>query len=354
MGAALLAGQFGEPEMRVAVQFQFYFPFVLPRGRDWDGQGIAFEAADHIAKVRPRRSDEDLFPGSLDRTLSSMTITLARLSLPTSDTTATVRDICRDRLEVVVEGDVPSIEDARRVDVQGSFELRAIRAANLFLDHLRVAARSPFLTGVQRHFRVEDGRHYVLTPRTEAWFDGETGERLPVFQGDIDGRAASGAVQSPERGGATMEAIRRSLSRDARPDLAESLLLDAEAAVVTLRIREALLAMGTACEVASDRYIESKGARRNQQVRNALHERGRSFAVRRFDSIPTLLSNRSLSRERPSTFDDVERMYRSRNTVAHEGRACCEESGEQVEVDADRTTRFLRSARDAVVWIASL
>jgi hypothetical protein len=339
---------------KVTVRFQFYFPYVLPRTDDWDGQGVAFEGPDITATVRPRRTDEELFPNDLDRTLSSMTVTLARESLPQSTATTAVRGNCHDRVEVLVERELPSLDDARQADVQEQIELKAIQAVNLFLDHARVVARSPFVLGIQRHFRLQDQRYYVLTPRTVAWFDGESGNRLPVYNGGINGQVASGAAPSPERGVATMEAIRASLGKAALPELAESLLLDAEFALVTLRIREALFALGTASEVASEQYIERKRATESQPVRDALRQRASSFAARRYDLVPRIIDGRSLAQDAPDTFVDLERAYRARNTVAHEGRAFYEEDGQAVEVSSEIAMRFLMAARQAVAWIASL
>lgn len=340
--------------MKVAVVFQFYLPYVLPRAKDWDDRGVSFRADDFRARVRPRRTDEDLFPEDIDKTLSSMTLMLARLSLPQSATTTTVRDLCHDRLEVVVEGDVPSLDEARKPGVHDQCELRAIQAGNLFLDHCRVVSRSPFVLGVQRHFRLQDQKFYVLTPRTIAWFDGESGDRLPVFEGGVNAQAASGAIPSPERGGATMDAIQASISRGSLPDLAESLLLDAEAALVTLRIRETLLELCTACEVASDQYIERKNGLQNQRVRDALDRRGLSFVARRYDLIPTILSGRSMATEAPEAFADVERAYRARNTVAHEGRPSYEESGREIQVNPAVAMQFLGAARRAIEWLSAL
>jgi hypothetical protein len=233
-------------------------------------------------------------------------------------------------------------------------KFRAIQAANLFLDHCRLIAHSPFVLGIQRHFRLQDQRFYVLTPRTVAWFDGVTGERLPVFDGDVNGQIASGAIPSPERGAATMQAIHTSIRNGPLPDLAKTLILDAEAALVTLRIRETLLAIGTACEVASDRYISRHGATSDPRVRKCLSRRDTSFAVRRYDLIPKLVSGRSFLDEAPDGFADIERAYRARTSVTHDGRSCYREEQSEVVVDPAIAMRFLLAAQRAIAWLGNL
>lgn len=334
--------------------YQFYFPYVLPRAADWDGRGVLFRAGELSIRIRPRRDDEPLFPNDVDKTLANMTVTLTRLPLPGSETKTVVRDECHDRLEALVQGEVSSVDEAREADVQAKFELRAIEAANQFLAHCRAVAGSPFVLGVQRRFRIEDQQHHVLNPRTIAWFDGDSGERLPVFADNVNATATSGAIASPERGEASMAAVQASLARGPLPDLVQALLLDAEEALVTLRIREALVAIGTSAEIASDQYIERLKGWGNRQVCQTLKRSDLSFAARRYDRVPAILSRRSFATYAPDSFSDLERMYRARNSVAHTGRTVLQEGGREAEVDTVIATHLLVATRKAVDWIAAL
>ena len=188
----------------------------------------------------------------------------------------------------MVEGEVSSSEDVKQPDLQAEYRDVAIRCCNLFIDHCRVVTRAPFLVGVEQHYRLQDGRYYVLTPHSISWFDGDSGDSLPAYEGDVNSVATSGAVRSPERGLASMRAIQQSIEQGIQPDLIHSLLLDAEERLVTLRIREAVISLATACEVASNIYIRHQGREDDDQIRRILRQRA-SFAEKRFHLITTLL-----------------------------------------------------------------
>lgn len=271
--------------MKAAAIVRFYLPYWLPRAPDWEHSGVKFELPDVVAKVSARPLNETLFPFEIDQTLGSMTLGLTRLSLPVSSVAMAVRDFCFDRLNVQVEGEIAAPceqEEKRFVDA-------AVRAANAFLGHCRVAARAPFITGVEQHYRIEDGRTYILTPRTVTWFDALTGENLPFYSVQVNASAASGTFHSPVRGAVEFAAIVASLNTDAEPDLVRSLLVDAEERTVTLRTREAVLSMATA--VAANRYLDKSGMADDRQVRQLVSEKT-SFAEKRLHSVPWLVSSR--------------------------------------------------------------
>src|SRR5437870_6263407 len=157
--------------MKAIAVFQFYFPYVLPRAEDWPNEHIRFEFRDNMVDLHPRSVDEELFPHEIDKTLSTMALTLSRISLPTGLTSLTVRERCQDRIEVRVHGEMDSTGDATREDIHEKFRSVAVNACNIFLNHCRVAARSPFVAGVERHYRIEDGHYYLLTPHTITWFN---------------------------------------------------------------------------------------------------------------------------------------------------------------------------------------
>ncbi|HXH72957.1 MAG TPA: hypothetical protein VNI58_09115, partial [Mariprofundaceae bacterium] len=99
--------------MKAIALFQFYFPYVLPRDNDWQNQRVAFQFPDLLAFVRPRNLEEELFPEDIDKTLSSMQLILSRLSLPASSASHVVKDLCLDRIEVRVEGELESQENVK-------------------------------------------------------------------------------------------------------------------------------------------------------------------------------------------------------------------------------------------------
>ena len=340
--------------MTVAAVCQFYFPYVLPRAPDWEGNGLAFQLPSVQVRVRGRSLNEDLFPAEIDVTLSSMVASLSRLSLPVSTITRTVRDISCDRVECLVISEVVSLQEVMDRDVQSAYRNAAIRVCNLFLDHCRVVARSPFVTGVEVHYRLQDASYHVITPHTIRWITFPSEERIPAYSGGVNAMASSGAIAAPERGGASFAEIRDALANGASPDLAVGLLLDAKERLVTLRLREAVIAIASACEIASDRFIERKGQRQIRAIELILRDRSLSFAHKRFDSIPQLVSMRSLLQEDPDSFEQITHAYRARNNLAHAGELSYEQAGISVEVDAPVATKFLYAGEQAVSWLESL
>ncbi|MFZ3079229.1 MAG: hypothetical protein WA109_06040 [Bellilinea sp.] len=338
--------------MKVIALFQFYFPYVLPRDNSWQNQVVVFHFPELLAKVRPRNLEEDLFPNDIDKTLSSMQYTLSRLSLPVSSVSRAVKDLCHDRIEVGVEGELVSKENVRNPELHASYSQTAIFACNTFINHCRVVTHMPFIVGVEEHYRLQDSTFYVVTPHSISWLGEECGEPLPAYLGERNATASPGAILSPERGMVSMSSIMQNMSVDIEPSLVNSLLLDAKERIITLRIREAVLSIGTACEVAANEYLRRKGKANDRQVKKILTQKI-SFAEKRFHYITDTLDGRSLKREDESIFDLVEKAYRARNNIAHEGRAEFEDEGEITIVDAKISNKFLDAAERAVKWLTS-
>lgn len=317
---------------------------------DWERAGVKLPLSDIVAAVIARGMSDPLFPQEIDQTLATMSLNMSRISLPSASVTMTVSDFCFDRIDVLTEGEI----DQPSKDNELRFELAAITAANTFLGHCRVAARAPFITGIEQHFRLQDGQLYTLTPWTIAWYDALTGETLPFYEETVNACASAGAYRSPERGAVAFSKIVDSMRAGEDPDLIRSLLLDAEERVVTLRTREAILSMAASCELAANRYLRRMGMANDPQVKLLLSERGKSFAEKRLHAVPLHLSGRSLRKDDLSTFTEVEQLYRARNAVAHEARVEFLDDGVTVAVDLSIATRFLAAATKTADWLQSL
>src|SRR6476620_11857970 len=96
--------------MKATIVFQFYLSYILPRGDDWPTNPIGIQLPDFIVLLRPRSLEEELFPETIDKTLSTMALSLRRVSLPQASGAMVVRDRCYDRIEVRVDGELPEIE----------------------------------------------------------------------------------------------------------------------------------------------------------------------------------------------------------------------------------------------------
>nr|MDQ3819366.1 hypothetical protein [Acidobacteriota bacterium] len=135
--------------MKALALYQFYLPYVLPRAPDWTTP-IAINFPNFRVLIKPRAVDAELFPNEIDKTLSELTISLPRASLPTGGMTVGVRDRCIDRIEVQVEREIASPEFAKKEKVHDAFWGTAVHACNIFLNHCRVVARVPLITLIRR------------------------------------------------------------------------------------------------------------------------------------------------------------------------------------------------------------
>jgi hypothetical protein len=344
---------YGAQEMKVIAIFQFYFPYVLPRADDWPSGHIGFKYPDFMVGLHPRNPDEALFPYDIDKTLSTMSLSLARISPPTGLTSLTVQERCHDRIEVRVHGDIDSPNDAKMENIKEKFLDIAIHACNTFLNHCRVAARSPFVIGLERNYRIEDGRFYILTPYTTSWFCEEDGSLLPAYEGNVNGDASSGGVRSPESGVTSFAVIEQSLQACEYPNLPQSLIVDAEEYIRTQRLREAIISLGTACEVASNEYLNRTGRSNEPRIKSILR-RHDSFAEKRYHLLTDYISGKSFKTEEFTNFELIEKAYRTRNNLVHQGRLFFEDSGSVVDVNQQLATQFLAASEASIEWITSL
>jgi hypothetical protein len=341
----------------LAAWIQFYFPHALPIDESWPSDGFVFELNPWTARVAAPPGD--LFPEQIDKTLRGMTFTLEPLHRPGGTLRITVAHQVIDRLEVQVHrsnmsfeaGELPSdalLDDG--VDV-------AVQAADILLSHLRAVGDAPFLSGVRREYRIEDGRFYITMPHTISWFGGDDPANLAplgVYEG-LNSQASPGALRAPEHSSIPFAPLAASLDEfGPEPALDRSLLVTARERITQLQLREGVVAMATACEVASDRFIASTQAHANPEAQDALSAAGMSFAERRFHAIPSAVAGRSLRLEAESIFDDVQRLYRARNNAAHAGVLCYSENGQSVQVDQEVASGFLASTRRAIAWLDEL
>jgi len=188
---------------------------------------------------------------------------------------------------------------------------------------------------------------------TITWFNGDDGSFLPAYAGDVNAAASSGAVRSPESGSVSFALLQQSLRAGEHPSLPRSLIVDAEEHLRTQRLREAIISLGTACEVASNEYLIRTGRESEPQVGRILSRR-ESFAEKRYHLLTDYLSGRSFKNEDLPSFEFVEKTYRTRNSLAHKGRLCFDDAGTVIEVDQRLATHFLAASEAAINWVGGI
>lgn len=345
------------------VVFQFYLPYLLPRMEDWYPEEylqLRFNIGGHKVIVHPRKPSDPLFPHEIDRELSSQ-----RIEIPPTDILVVdvpqeviVRDLCYDRLEVVVYGEVSSAAEVEKEETRIEYLNASGQACNHFLDHCRVVTRDPDIKGIKWHYNFSDKTYYFLTPYSMAWCSEENGE-IKEFLRDAQGEAlyglSSGSILSPKRTPVSIASVAASISQELEPRLIISLLVNSKVLIATDNLREGIIVMASACEIASREYIQRKGKETDAEVTRRAGLANTSFAERRYHLVPEYIDNRSLKTEDFNTFDLLEKTYRARNNITHEGKLISVDAltGSFV-VDRFHAHRFWEACERAVDWLDGL
>ncbi len=348
-----------DPVVIVAAVVQFYFEHFLPPDDSWP-EVFTIDFEDYLVNIEPRRSGDQLFPEEIDNTLASSELRFEPLNRPGGRIVLRMTDRILDRIKAtVVKRDVERNENGLLPDgLEKDFLDVAVEAIDMICSHLRVLSDALFVGGVRREYRLEDRQFYVMSPHTITWFGGDDEtdmDPLGIYPGGVNATASSGAIRSPERGRVAFDRLNASLTaHGSEPPLPDSLLVSAQERLTQLLLREAVVAMATACEVASDQYLDRTGRADDAGVRGILNDRNLSFAEKRLDSLPQLVTNRSFRNEHNTDFQDVQRLYRTRNAVAHSGELRYSEDGTTVKVDQRVAYSLLLAAHEAVDWLQQL
>ncbi|MGA4545773.1 hypothetical protein ACPA54_37875 [Uniformispora flossi] len=341
--------------MRIAAVMQFYFDAVLPRDPSWASWGgVSLQADGFSADVRPwDPASQALFPNEIDRSLAGAALSIAPFGVAGGAISRRIADTVVDRIQVILRWEHESaVGDTLHFDFERTQD-RGVDAANVLVEHLRSAGRVAWMPRLKRAWRPEDGRFYLLSPWTVSVFDADTGSGLPVFAG-VNGHLSTGAVRSPGTGAIPVDGLEASLKRGAEPALHDVLLVDAETAVQSLSLREAILSMASACETAAHTYVAAMTGAAAKTYEKNLEKSGGSFAVKYYERATADLSSRSFRHEDPSAFAMIEEMYRERNRLMHGGRV----TGRLADLDSRERQRtvygFLGAAGRAVDWITAL
>jgi hypothetical protein len=347
--------------MIVKCRTNFYLDHFLPRDDSWPEAGLCLEVDLDRAIVLPRRPDEELFPDELDRMLAGVTLAVTSIEPEGGTLRHTVADRVVDRVTVIVEREGASMaDDGQSLDssVQEEMDDTAIFALELTSAHCRVLSGQALVGVGLREYSVEAGRSEVMIPFTAAWFAGVRPQQLkplPLFPGDANGHVSSGVIRGPGRGAVSFDALSQSVAlHGAEPPVPASLLLTGEERIAQRLLREAVIAMASACEIASDQYLVASGQSDDPDVKRILKSKNASFAERRFHLLTTRLHGMSLKSLGDETYCDVERLYRARNVAAHRGTIRIEENGAEIKVDETMALTFLASARRAIAWLGEL
>lgn len=337
----------------LACVVQVYFEQFLPTDNSWP-EHFGLETERFKVRVAPRHHGDDLFPEDIDRTMSTMEFTLTPLAKPGGSVVTRVGERVMDRIGLTV------IDDSRTPAPMSLHDLQmdemvdtALEVAAGIIAHCRTVSESPWLRGVQREHRPQDQRLYTLNPHTVTWFAGDEATALAplaVYEGAVNATASSGAIRSPEAKRVAFGHLLDSLKSFGRePDIVRELLVTAEERLIQLHLREAVVALASALEIAAEAFVERYPTADLSDIRS---DRSLSFAMRHYARIPDRVAGRSLQADDPDTFGQIEAAYRTRNNVAHAGALEYRRAdGTTVQVDRHAVQMFLGATRHAITWL---
>lgn len=265
-----------------------------------------------------------------------------------------IRDLCYDRLEVHVYGEVASRDECMTPEAVWRFLGPAATGCNEFLYSCRVAGRDPAIRGVFWHRSFDERSNYFSNPYTVTWYDDADGQPLRDDKGELM-HAATASVRSPERKPVALTSVEQSLRLGVKPKLTASLLVNAQERLTADQLREAVIDLGSACEIAATQYVERKGMSGDRQVKELQRPRkDRSFAFRHYHLVTMHIDRRSLKADDAAAFDLLEKAYKTWNKLAHAGELAYEEAGRIVPVTRPTANEFFEGCKRAVEWIEKL
>lgn len=190
---------------------------------------------------------------------------------------------------------------------------------------------------------------------TVRYYD-EAGNRIRGEIADIAGAIKIIIVGDlPYLDNSIWDTICRDLVSEATPELWEELLLDAEDALPRYP-RRAVIDAGAACEVFIESFCRklASACGADKEVYQELTPRFRTFPEY-FHIVLRYLIKHSLKDEHPESYNEIEHLYKTVNSVRHEGR--CEykdERGRAVDVGSREAGNMVTAARSAIEWANSL
>ncbi|TYB98100.1 hypothetical protein FXF53_18415 [Micromonospora sp. WP24] len=333
--------------MLVQAQYHFYFDFEIPRLDK--PLKVAISHPSFNAHVQGWDQQEPLFYGEIGRTLENLHVVIQSADALQVLVSRSVKSLCVDRLRVLLEWESESPPNESMVAESRD---RAVSVGNSILEHLRVVAQAPLARRIGRYWKPGNSVFALLVPHTETWLNLDDGSPLPVFN-EGNSKCSSGAILAPETGRGRAQDLWTSLSGGPRPPLSSSLLVDAQSALMSLNIREAILSIASACEVHASQYLKEQSVLSNSQASAAMSGGG-SFANKYFHELPQATCSRSLRDDYGSVFVDIDAVYGQRNGLMHGGSlrgdfAALDEIQQHHEV-----LRWVGSARKAIGWLDTL
>jgi hypothetical protein len=188
-----------------------------------------------------------------------------------------------------------------------------------------------------------------------SYFDSK-GNRAETWRGDsMKGTLSMTVFGGEESSSKIWSEVQRDITSGVHPELWQNLIMDAYQAVST-DPSSAVVKAGAACENFIERFCNSLSDKQqvSQDVYKALTSRERIFPEY-FHIILLYLLGRSLKNENSDLYTKIENLYKTANTVRHEGLCQYNDTGGRlVTVNSEVARQMIKSIEDAIKWAKSL
>lgn len=148
-----------------------------------------------------------MFPRPIDEELSQSTLDVSSdYIVPIEAPTHTlIRDLCYDRLEVQVYGEVDAPEECMKPETVWNFLTWAASASNDFLYNCRVAGRDPSISGLTWNYSFNERAYYFSNPYSVTWYGADDKQPLyddkkQLMHAAVEGSLISPPLNTPEEG----------------------------------------------------------------------------------------------------------------------------------------------------------
>lgn len=247
--------------------------------------------------------------------------------------------------------------DTAVLEVRGSIKSDVVTEVEHYT-FLRIAeealCRFLRMTRFRTHRTNIEWRSEKLYEDHHAKYLDQKGATVPIWTGGSGiGTVTSEMIFGGQLNRDIWDSIRTDLSSGTEPELWEELLVDAQGAAWVYPTK-AIIDAGAACEVFIERFSEEarKANNKDAKVYGALVEKRRWPEY--FDVVLKYVLDHSLKDEKQGLYSDIERLYKTANSVRHEGRCGYKEGSTFIEVGPGEAARLVSAASDTIQWVKSL
>ena len=230
-------------------------------------------------------------------------------------------------------------------EVQRPFMDVASHYLNLFLLHCKTKSKQFWLSALHLNdFNMTQFRY-------EVQFVGESGEVL------YEVRAATGGLEPVGTGinKEVWEKIRDDIIHDVEPSIIDYHMEEARDAIFSKSTQILLINTAVALEVFTSRFCfeyACKIGKGTDAHFRRLSESTGNFVVKYFKKLIPYLTAKNLD---TGKYDEIDYLFRTRNKIAHEGKAFYKDKhGVVCSVDVERARRFFLSAVEVMEWLRNI